>query len=131
MARRLSRRAVTTYVAKEIAEGNTKVIASLAAYLVETHQTRNLELFVRDIEYLLASHGHTIVDVTSAFSLTEKTTAEITRFVRAETGAKKVYLREKVDTSVLGGFRLGLPGRELDVTLARHLTILRTRFKKA
>jgi len=32
---------------------------------------------------------------------------------------------------VLGGIKLELPGRELDTTITRQLTLLKTRYKKA
>ncbi len=128
---RLSRRAVTTYIAERLSAGDKKVIPSLAAYLIDTKQTAQLEIYVRDIQALMAARGYVVADVTAAFSLAESTKLEINRFIKSQTGATKVELRQHVDETVLGGVKLQIPGRELDATIARHLTVLRTRFKKA
>jgi len=131
MARRLSRRRVADYVATALLANDVAVLKKLAAYLIETRQTNNFDLFVRDIETVLASKGHVIGDVTSAFSLADATRKEIDAFIKNQTGATSVQLRERVDPTVLGGFRLRIPGQEHDTTVARQLTTLRTRFKKA
>lgn len=131
MARRLSRQSVAAHVAERLVAGDKEVIKQLAAYIVQNRQTRNIDLFVRDIEARLLSMGHATVDATSAFSLSDTTKAEIKTFIKEQTGANEVVLREHIDESVLGGVRLRTPGRELDSTLARKLTLLRTRLKKA
>lgn len=131
MARRISRRAVSSHVAERLLAGDFEVIKALAAYLIETRQTRNVELFVRDIESVMLAKGHAIVDVTAAFELADKTKAEIAKFVTEKTNANNVEIRESVDPSVIGGLKLQLPGKEMDATIARHLTVLKTRFKKA
>lgn len=131
MARRLSRRSVAVHVAERLAAGDKTVVNQLAAYIVENRQTRNIDSFVRDIESRVLAMGTATVDVTSAFSLSEATRAEIKSFIKKQTGVSEVALRERVDESVLGGVRLRTPGRELDATLARKITLLRTRLKKA
>lgn len=131
MARRLSRRVVSSHVAERLVAGDTGVVKKLAAYLIDARQVRNLEIFVRDVEEKLLDMGHAVVDVTSHFSLTDAVKAEIEAFVKDQTGAKDVSLRTHTDESVLGGARIRVPGRELDATIARHLTVLRTRLKKA
>lgn len=131
MARRLSRQAVAAHVAERLVAGDKNVIRQLAAYIVDNRQTRSVDLFIRDIEARLLSLGYATVDATSAFSLSSATKAEVEAFIKEQTGAKNVILREHVDESVLGGVRLRTPGRELDSTLARKITLLRTRLKKA
>lgn len=128
---RLSRRQVADYVADQILAGNATAIKQLAAYLVATKQTTNVELFVRDIEYSLSQKGHVVADVTSAFELTATTKRELEQFVKQSSDARSVEFRETVDDAVLGGVRLQFSERELDTTLARQLTTLRTQYKKA
>ncbi|NCS83051.1 F0F1 ATP synthase subunit delta [Candidatus Saccharibacteria bacterium] len=131
MARRLSRRVVTSFVAERLQEGDKSVVKQLAAYLVTTRQIRMLALYVRDIESSLAKKGDVSADVTTAFSLSAETKKHINAFVAAETGALSVSLREHVKSEVLGGLRLHIPGKELDTTVQRQLTTLRTQLKKA
>lgn len=131
MARRMSRRSVAAYVAERLIAGDDTVVEQLAAYIIESKQVRNIELFVRDVEARLLGMGYAMVDVKSAFPLSGSTKAEVKSFIEEQTGASEVVLRESVDESVLGGVRLRVPGREIDATLARNLTLLRTRLKKA
>jgi F0F1-type ATP synthase delta subunit len=42
-----------------------------------------------------------------------------------------VTLSNMVNSEVIGGVKITVPGRELDQTVARQLTVLKTRFKKA
>ena len=131
MARRLSRRAVTTYVAEQLAAGNAQSIAQLAAHLVLTGHVRESNLYIRDIEANLADAGHVVAEVTSAFDLSAETKQHIEQFIKNKTAASQVTLRESIDPAVLGGVRVRTPGRELDATVRRHLVALRTQFKKA
>ena len=131
MARRLSRRAVATFVAEQLRAGDMSVIKQLAAYLISTRQTRMAQLFVRDIEASLAKKRHLFADVTTAFDMTVEIKKQIQTYLTKETGATAVTLRERVDPDVLGGVRVHIPGHEIDTTVQRQLTVLRTSFKKA
>ncbi len=131
MARRLSRRIVTTHVADRLVAGDTKVITELAGYLIETRQSRYVTLYIRDIEAVLASRGYVNGTVTTAFALDSAVHKALESFIAKATGAKHVTLTRAVDRSALGGFKVTLPGREIDATIARQLTILKTSFKKA
>ncbi len=54
MASRLSRRKIAAYAADKLIGGSSKkeVLREVAAYLITTRRTRELELLVRDIEDL-------------------------------------------------------------------------------
>lgn len=132
MARKLSRRALAQYVADTLTEANRKtVVQQLAAYLVETRRTKELTLIIRDVTYFLAQKGVVNATVTSAFKLSAETQQAIKKFVASQTDAKSVTVTNQTDPSVLGGFKVSLPGAELDQTVAHQLTVLKTRFKKA
>lgn len=133
MARKLSRRALADYAADQLLKGDAleAVTAQLAAYLVESRRTKEVELLVRDIQAILAERGHVFGEVVSAYDLSETTKQSIQQFTKQATGASAVTLESVVDPAVLGGIKLRLPGKEYDATIARSLTTLRTRYKKA
>jgi F-type H+-transporting ATPase subunit delta len=132
MAARLSRRKITSYLAEQMVAGTPvgQLVLQLAAYLIETKRTSEVGLIVRDIEYELSSRGIVLAQVTSALDLTTATEAAVTKLIKDTTGASKVNLRKFIDPEVLGGVKIDLPGLQLDTTIARRLTTLRTNYKK-
>ncbi len=130
---KLSRRAVAEHIAERLIAGESqqKLLEQLAAYLIESRRTKELNLMVRDIQYYLADKGYVSGTVTSAFELSKATEDAIKAFAKSETGASHIQLDTVVDPSVLGGVRLSLPGKELDTTISRKITLLKTRYKKA
>lgn len=130
---KLSRRAVTEYIAEQLLAGapQRKLIEQLAAYLIESRRTKELNLMVRDIQYYLADKGHVSGTVTTAFELSQATKDALTAFAKAETNATKVNLDTIVDPTVLGGMKISIPGKELDTTVSRKITLLKTRYTKA
>ena len=124
MAIRLSRRKIAEFAASKLTEGTPiqDVLRTVAAYLVDTRRTRELELLVRDIEDALAAKGVVVADVASAHPLSATVRAEIAEL----TGAKSVQLRAQVDPSLLGGIRIDIPGKRFDGTIRRKLTALKT-----
>ncbi|MES2631020.1 MAG: F0F1 ATP synthase subunit delta [Patescibacteria group bacterium] len=131
---KVSRRAVALYVARELSDANDrhhkKVVLQLAAFLVDTRRTKELPLIIRDIEYYLAEAGSVSGVITTAFDLTAETKKAIEKYVKEQTGAKTVELDNIIDPTVLGGVKVSIPGHELDATVRRNLTILKTQFKK-
>lgn len=130
---RLSRRSIAEYVATSLVEGKpskAQLFRELAAFLIEERRTKELDVIVRDIEYHLSQKGHVQTTVTSAYDLTVETKKALQAFVKSETNATDVQLTNIVEPTVLGGVKITIPGRELDQTVARQLTVLKTRFKK-
>ncbi|HEX6416391.1 MAG TPA: F0F1 ATP synthase subunit delta [Candidatus Saccharimonadales bacterium] len=125
MAQRLSRRKIADHAAGKLVSGvsSKKVLQEVAAYLVETGRTREMELIVRDIEAALAEKGIVVADVTSARPLSSSLKAEVAKLA----GAKNVQLRETIDESVLGGMRVTVPGKRFDGTVRRKLTVLKSK----
>ena len=123
MAERLSRRKIANYVADNVSKGVAvdKVIAEVAAYLVDSRRTRELQLVVRAIEDELAARGEVIANVTTARALDDS----LKQAVESVVGAKTIHLRESVDESVIGGVKIDLPGATLDATIKRKLLALR------
>ena len=132
MAIRLSRRKITGYIAQQLAAGADveQLVRQLAAFLIDSRRTNEVSLVVRDIEYELTKQGIVLARVTSAFNLTEATRLAVTKLIEDKTGAQQVQLHQFIDPGVLGGVKIDLPGSQLDATIARKLTLLRTNYKK-
>ncbi len=126
MPARLSRRKVTEYIADQLIAGtrHDDVIRQLAAYLIDTRRTNELELIVRDIEYALSERGVVLAHVTSAFDLTETTKAAVRDMIANHTNAETIYQKQLVDPDVIGGIRIDIPSRSFDSTIAHRLNTL-------
>jgi len=133
MARKLSRRDLAQYAARQLTDGAPykKIAMQLAAYLIESRRTNELSVIIRDIAAHLTDMGHVAGTLTSAHELNAETVKAIEAFTKQKTGASNVSLDTIIDELVLGGIKLELPGTELDTTITRQLTILKTRYKKA
>jgi len=133
MARKLSRRDLAMYAARQLVDGapQKKIAMQLAAYLIESRRTNELSVVIRDIASALADLGHVSGTLLSAHELSASTIKAIEAYTKEKTGAPHISLDTIIDESVIGGMKLELPGRELDTTIARQLTILKTRYKKA
>jgi F0F1-type ATP synthase delta subunit len=132
MATRLSRRKIASYYANSLADGvdAKKLALQLAGFLVESGRVKELSLIVSEIEYHLSLKGIVVANVASAHELDDLTKKAIINLVKNSTEADQVQLREYTDSSVLGGVKLEFTGSELDTTIARRLTKLKTNFKK-
>lgn len=133
MPRKLSRRALSQHIATRLIAGDAREILlnQLAAYLIQTRRTHEAPLISRDIQYYLAENGQVAGSVVSAFELSAATRKALEAFTKQATNASSVQLESIIDPSVIGGVKLSLPGKELDATVSRKLTLLKTRYKKA
>lgn len=122
MAGRLSRRALATFVAKELLAGNDQIIDWLAALLIEERREREADLLVRDIESILADSGQMIVQVDTARPLDVATKKEIESMFDQH----KVHIKETVRPELIGGVKITTPTQSLDRTIAKKLEMLRT-----
>lgn len=121
---KLSRRKLSDYAASRLLAGDdTKsVMRELAAHLVDTRRTRELELIVRDIEARLLTNGTALVEVVSARELSSEAKKAVETMVKTEhSGVKDVILRERIDESLIGGVRVELPGSIADFTVKATL----------
>ncbi len=133
MATALSRRSIATYVAQQLLEetSHAALVDQLAAYLLESGRTRELGIIMRDVQHQLAQKGYVIGTITTAHEIDEATKNQIEAYTKQQTRAAKVILETAVDPRLLGGLKLSLPGQELNTTIARNLTVLKTQHKKA
>jgi F-type H+-transporting ATPase subunit delta len=130
---KLSRRSIALYAADQLTNGadSKQLVAQLAAFLVDTRRTGELELILRDIQYYLSEAGSVSGVITTASKLTAETKKAVEAYIKNQTGAKHVALDSVIDPTVIGGVKVSIPDREFDATVSRSLAVLKTRFKKA
>lgn len=121
---RISRRKLARHAAGRLAAGDAlpSVLNELAAYLVETRRTRELELIVRDIELALLDYGTAVATLVSARTLSAEAKKTLVDFVKQQyDGVSSVLTKEQTDESLIGGVRLELPGKRLDNSVKTKL----------
>lgn len=122
MATVLSRRKIAHYVADSLESGKSKetILRQVAAYLLESHRTREADLIARSIEDELQSRGIVVARVASAHKLTD----ELKRTVAKLIDAKELHLVETLDPSLIGGVAIHVPDGRIDTSIKRKLTAL-------
>ena len=129
--RLVSRRKLAKYAAEQIMAGNDTIMEEIASLLVYEKRQREIELLVRDVEAELAEHGEIVASVESARKLDVDTKREIEKYLMSAVGANnnksKVMLKESINTTLIGGFKLRTPTATLDATIAKKLNDLRAK----
>lgn len=72
--------------------------------------------------------GIVTAEVTSAIALTDSAKAEIVGLVKKELGAKEVFVKEKVNENLIGGFVLKVGDKQFDASIANGLNKLKREF---
>lgn len=99
----------------------------IAAYLLDENRVGELDSLMRDLVAYRASEGIVEINTVSAHELTSTTRKDIEQTVRRQfPKAKRIIVNERVDAELLGGVRLELVDRQLDLTLRNKLN----RFKE-
>lgn len=126
---KISRRLVVNSLIDMLEAGRSEkeVAETLAAYLIENRQTRDLKLYLRDLE--LATENRfdlTTVYVASARKLTPKTRKEVEQLVKTARNVKNVEMVESIDESLVGGIVVKTADAELDGSVRTKLRKLRS-----
>lgn len=127
MSLRLSRRRMAEHMADRLVAGDDSrsVLLELAAYLKDSRRIKEGVLIVRDIERALLSRGVVVAKVTSARPLKQGSLEGIKQFIASHYGVKTVYVRELIDASAIGGFKVSTPDKELDRTLSKYVSTIK------
>jgi hypothetical protein len=129
--RLVSRRKLAKYAAEQIMAGNDTIMEEIASLLVYEKRQREIELLVRDVEAELAEHGEIVASVESARKLDVDTKRDIEKYLMSAVGANnnksKVTLKESINPTLIGGFKLRTPTATLDATIAKKLNDLRAK----
>lgn len=123
---KISRRKLAHYAVTRLQNGDASktVMQELAAYLIESKRTRELDLIIRDIESAFAEGGLVLADITSARTLADDAKREISAYVKKNSQAQTVELHEIIDERVIGGVKIEFPGHQFDGTIQKKLEIL-------
>lgn len=101
----------TSFSAKEI-----------AAYLLETGRTGDLNSLSREVIKVRAERGIVEVTAVCAHELTDEVRNDINARIRALfPRAKQIILNQQLDTDVIGGVRLEFPDTQLDLSVRNKL----------
>lgn len=121
--RRLAREVVR--LLREQPQREAELMQQLAGYLLDTKQTRQADLLMKDIaDELYVQQKHATADVRHAFDLTPETMQRITDLVKNATGAATVELQTRKEPELLGGVVIRTSQHELDASVQSKLKAL-------
>jgi F0F1-type ATP synthase delta subunit len=108
---------------KTLKQGSSKRLSrEVAAYLLAERRTGQLESILRDIQADWAEAGRVEVIATSAHPLTAAVQADIKRRIKkVYPDAKQIIVTGQHDPEVIGGVRLSLADRQLDLSVQAKL----------
>lgn len=118
----LSRRKLSSYVARQLIMDNRQIIDELAALLIDENREREADLLVKDIESQLAEQGVMVVTVESAHEIN----GSLRDNIKDMFPGTKVFIREIIDPELIAGCRITTPSQVVDQTAANKLNKLKT-----
>lgn len=99
-----------------------RFVRELAAYLLSERRTGELSSIMRDIQADWAEAGRVEVIASSAHPLSAAVKADVVREMkRLYPSAKEIAVTEQRDPAVIGGVRLNLADRQLDLSIEAKL----------
>ena len=100
----------------------------VAAYLLSERRVNELDSVLRDVRADWAEAGYVEVVAASAHPLTAGVKADIKgRIKRLYPSAKQIIVQESLDPAIIGGVRLSLANRQLDLSLQAKLNKFKQR----
>lgn len=95
---------------------------AVAAYLLSEGRVNELDSIVRDVQADWAEAGIVEVIASSAHPLTASIKADIKKQVRqVYPNAKRIIVTQAYDPGVIGGVRLNMAGKQLDLSVQAKL----------
>lgn len=99
-----------------------KFSREIAGYLLDENRTGELDSLARDLVDYRAKQGIVEVNAVSAHKLSATALKEIRSKVRQfYPQAHQIIINQQLDENQIGGVRLELPGRQLDLSLRAKL----------
>ena len=118
----IARAFVTQYSGAQSTGQRKKVLASLAAIVIEEKLHNQIDVLLRDIiQEQTRQNGTLATELTSRFELNNKVLDELASQLKKLTGANKIIFESHVNEQLLGGVRMQTPTAELDISLSRRL----------
>lgn len=125
---RASRKKIAQYISDRLDKGENlnKLAKEVAAYLLSEHRSSDLNSIMRDVIALRAASGQVEAEVVVAHELDPKIRRDLEKTVRAiHPEAKQIILDEKVDSKLIGGFKLSVIDKSLDLSVRAKLNRLK------
>lgn len=99
-----------------------KFAQEVAAYLLDTGRTGQLNSLARDMVKERVSDGIVEVTAVSAHALTDSVRADIRAQVeQLYPNATQIIINDRIDVTVVGGVRLEFPEQQLDLSVRNKL----------
>ena len=128
MSYNFSRRELSVYAVNQLTCGQTpqRLARHLAAALISSGKGKDADLLIDDFMAELERRELlTGLTISSANKLSAEPKKYLVQYVKQTTGAKEVLVSEKVDSALLGGFKLETANRSWDKTIKRQLADIR------
>jgi F0F1-type ATP synthase delta subunit len=98
----------------------------LAAYLLNAGRTKELSSIMRDVMALRAESGNVEATLSVAHELKSSIKDDIKQLVKSiKPEAKKIIIDQKLDESLIGGFKLSVIDKSLDQSVRSKLNRLK------
>ncbi len=98
----------------------------VAAYLIQERRSKDADALMREISEIQTASGRLEATATSAFKLSDEVRKQMQKLAKTTyPDAKKIMLHEVQDPAVLGGVRLEMPEKQLDLTIRSKLQKLK------
>jgi len=109
-------------------DADTKQLSrEIAAYLLDESRTGELDSLMRDVVASRADEGIVEVTAISAHELSDGVRQDIEKLVREQfKDAKQIIINQRIDVNLIGGVRLELIDRQVDMSIRNKLN----RFKE-
>lgn len=99
-----------------------KLAKEIAAYVLSEGRTSELDALLRDVMAIRASSGLVEANIESAHELNKNITSEVSRLIKqVDPEAKKVIINYQHNPDLIGGLKISLPDRQLDISLKGKL----------
>lgn len=125
---RPSRMKIASYICSRLDKGDSlnKLSSEVAAYLLSEHRSSDLSSIMRDVIVLRADQGDVEAEVISAHQLEPKVLKDIEKTVKAiRPDTKRVIIDQKIDPSLIGGIKLSVIDKSLDLSVRAKLNRLK------
>lgn len=121
---KISRLKISKVIAeKTLVKFDQKALAEeIAAYLIAEGRTDELDSIIRDVIDYRTQAGIAEADITSAHPISDEQTNDLKKLIKTiEPKTTDIILNQMNDSSLIGGLKLNLANKQLDMTIRAKL----------
>lgn len=121
---KISRLKISKVIAeKTLVKFDQKALAEeIAAYLIAEGRTDELDSIIRDVIDYRTQAGIAEADITSAHPISDEQTKDLKKLIKTiEPKTTDIILNQMNDSSLIGGLKLNLANKQLDMTIRAKL----------